>query len=193
MKAIAGSVVVLAGAALAAAGAVANARTASATRGGAVGTLAIMAGVAVGVVGRAVLALGLFAGRGCTGACGCSLASPARSLVGRLLAAQQADEFGFPVRLSVVGGGEHDGRAALAVGAHVLRCEGGLVASVAGRALRWFMWHRTPAQWGTRGAPTVAWGRRGEVAGRGGAGCVREECSTQGIRAGARFSDFRPA
>jgi len=58
MKAIAGSVVVLAAAALVAAGMVANAPTLSANRGGEAGVLAIVAGVALGVVGLAALVLG---------------------------------------------------------------------------------------------------------------------------------------
>jgi hypothetical protein len=63
MKAVAGSVVVLAGAVLAAAGTVANALTASANRGGEIGTLAIVAGVGVGVIGLAVFVLAVATGR----------------------------------------------------------------------------------------------------------------------------------
>jgi hypothetical protein len=63
MKTVAGSVVVLAGAVLAAAGTVANALTASANRGGEIGTLAIVAGIGLGVIGLAAFVLGFATAR----------------------------------------------------------------------------------------------------------------------------------
>jgi hypothetical protein len=57
MKTVAGSLIVLAGAVLAAAGTVANALTASANRGGEIGTFAIVAGAFVGAVGFTVFAI----------------------------------------------------------------------------------------------------------------------------------------
>jgi hypothetical protein len=63
MKSIAGSIVVLAAAVLAAGGTTANALTASAGHGGEVGTLAIVAGLGLGIIGLAAFALGLASDR----------------------------------------------------------------------------------------------------------------------------------
>jgi drug/metabolite transporter (DMT)-like permease len=64
MKALAGSVVILAGAVLGAGGTVANALMLSANRGGEIGVGMIVAGVGLGIIGLAVLVLGLAPDRG---------------------------------------------------------------------------------------------------------------------------------
>jgi drug/metabolite transporter (DMT)-like permease len=67
MRAIAGSVVILAGAVLGAGGTVANALMLSANRGGEMGVGMIVAGAGLGIIGLAVLAIGLAPDRGKAG------------------------------------------------------------------------------------------------------------------------------